>query len=222
VLSIINTKGHFPSVPESLKTALKGWNNPRLLANTSRTDWTPAELLNGSASVFFVTAPDKMATEGAIMRVFFGAHILALLADMPAEKPESPLLFVFDDFLQLPPLDTLEKALLADPDHGLRFWLVVSSTTALHNRYGKATDTIMEMCKIKTFSNAKGQAAKDLSSQLGYVKHPLMPGKKPIITAQELEGIEFKEFHVVTITGAPPAKIKKHFFEELNAESAIG
>lgn len=222
MLNIINTKLHFPSVPESLKTALKGWNNPRLLANTSRTDWTPAELLNGSASVFFVATPEKMATEGAIMRVFFGAHILALLAEHPAEKPESPLLFVLDDFLQLPPLDTLEQALLADKDYGLRFWLVVSSTTALHNRYGKTTNTIMEMCEIKTFSNAKGQAAKDLSNHLGYVRHPLMPGKKPLITVQELEGAEFKAFHVVTITGAPPAKIKKHFFDELKTESTVG
>jgi len=215
VLNVINTKGHFPSVPESLKAALKGWNDPRLLANTSRTDWTPVELLNGSASVFFVSTADKMATEGAIMRVFFGAHILALLAELPAEKPESPLLFVFDDFLQLPPLGTLEQALSADRDYGLRFWLVVSSTTALHNRYGKATNTIMDMCKIKTFSNAKGQAAKDLSNRLGYVKHPLMSGKKPLITAQELEGGEFKAFHVVTTTGALPAKIKKVFFAEL-------
>ena len=220
VLNIINTKGHFPTVPESLKTALKGWNNPRLLANTSRTDWTPAELLNGSASVFFVTDPDKMATEGAIMRVFFGAHILALLAEHPAEKPESPLLFVFDDFLQLPPLDSLEQALLADPAYGLRFWLVASSTTALHNRYGKAINTIMEMCKIKTFSNAKGQAAKNLSNQLGYVKHPLMPGKKPLITDQELESTEFRAFHVVIITGAQPAKVKKRFLDELKTESS--
>lgn len=219
VLSIVNAKGHFPSVPQSLKTALKGWNNPRLLANTSRTDWTPAELLNGSASVFLVAAPDKMTTEGAIVRVFFGAHILALLAELPMEKPESPLLFVFDEFLQLPPLDILERALLADHDYGLRFWLVVSSTTALHNRYGKATNTIMEMCKIKTFSNAKGQAAKELSKQLGDVKHPLMSGKKPLISAQELAGTEFEAFHIVTIPGAPPAKIKKQFFDELKTET---
>ncbi len=215
VLNIINTKLHFPSVPESLKTALKGWNNPRLLANTSRSDWTPAALLKGSASIFFVTSPDKMAAEETIMRVFFEAHILALLSEHPAEKPQSPLLFVFDELLQLPPLATLERALLADSAYGLRFWLVVSSMTALHNRYGKAINTILKMCKIKTFSNAKGQAAKDLSNHLGYIKHPLMGGKKPLVTAQELESADFNAFHIVTITGAPPAKIKKRFFDKL-------
>jgi type IV secretory pathway TraG/TraD family ATPase VirD4 len=201
-------------VPESLKTALKDWNNPRLLANTSRSDWTPAELLNGSTSVFLTTAPSRMTTEGAIMRVFLGAHIIALLSEPPEQKPESPLLFVFDDLLQLPPLDTLEPALLADPAYGLRFWLVVSSMAVLHHRYGKMTDTIVKMCKIKTFSNAKGQAAKDLSKLLGDVKHPLfMTGKKPLASAQELAGPEFEAFHVVTIEGAPPAKVKKRFFE---------
>jgi type IV secretion system protein VirD4 len=224
MLNLINTQIHFPSLPQSLKTALNGWNNPRLLANTSRSDWTPAELLKGSASVFFTTAPDNMATQGAIVRVFFGAHILALLAELPGEKPESPLLFVLDDFLQLPPLDTLGQALLADRDYGLRFWLVASSTTALHNRYGKTANTIWEKCKIKTFSNAKGQAAKDLSKQLGDVRHPLMTEKKPLVTAQELEGAEFKAFHVVAITGARPAKIKKRFFDEFKdgVDSRIG
>jgi type IV secretion system protein VirD4 len=213
MLNIIHAKGHFPTVPESLKTALKNWNNPRLLANTSRTDWTPAELLDGSATVFLVTDPDKIATEGAVVRALFEAHILALLANLPEEKPESPLLFVLDDFLQLPPFNTLENALSADPNHGLRFWLVVSSAAALHNRYGKAANTIMKMCKIKTFSNAKGQAAKDLSNYLGDVKHPLIGGKKPLVSAQELAGTEFEAFHVVTIAGAPPAKIKKRFFD---------
>ncbi|PPK64275.1 type IV secretory system conjugative DNA transfer VirD4/TraG family protein [Methylobacter tundripaludum] len=219
VLGIINGKGYFTSVPQSLKNALKDWNNPRLLANTSRTDWTPDELLNGSASVFFATTPDKMTTEGAIMRAFFEAHIIALLAERPATKPESPLLCVFDELLQLPPLKTLEQAMLADHDYGLRFWLVVSSTAALHNHYGKAINTIMETCKIKTFSNAKGQAAKDLSNQLGYVKHPLMTAKRPLITAPELASAEFEAFHVVIITGAPPAKVKKHFFEKLKTET---
>jgi hypothetical protein len=215
VLNIINTKLHFPSVPESLKTALRGWNDPRLLANTSRSNWTPAELLNGSVSVFFVTAPGNMTTEGAIMRIFFEAHMLALLSEHPAEKPESPLLFVFDDLLQLPSLTTLERALLADSAYGLRFWLVASSLTSLHNRYGKAINTILKMCKIKTFSNAKGQAAKDLSNHLGHIKHPLLGGKKPLVSAQELESADFNAFHVVTITGAPPAKIKKRFFDKL-------
>lgn len=218
VLGVINGKGYFTSVPQSLKNALKDWNNPRLLANTSRTDWTPAELLKGSASVFLVTTPDKMTTGGAIMRAFFEAHIIALLAERPAEKPESPLLFVFDELLQLPPLNILEQALSADHDYGLRFWLVVSSTAALHNRYGKAINTIMDKCKIKTFANAKGQAAKDLSKRLGDVKHPLMTAKRPLVTAPELASTEFEAFHVVTIAGAPPAKIKKRFFDELKTE----
>lgn len=214
MLNLINTKGHFPTVPELLKTALKDWNNPQLLANTSRTDWTPAELLNGSASVFLTATPNKMATEGTIMRVFIGAHILALLAEQPKQRPESPLLFVFDDFLQLPPLNLLEPALLSDPAYGLRFWLVVSSMSALHQRYGRATDTIINMCKIKTFSNVKGQAAKALSKLLGDIKHPLfLTGRKPLVSAQELAGPEFEALHVVTIAGAPPAKVKKRFFD---------
>lgn len=214
MLNLINTKGHFPTVPELLKTALKAWNNPLLLANTSRTDWTPAELLNGSASVFLVTTPDKMASEAAIMKVFIGAHILALLSEPPKQRPESPLLFVFDDFLQLPRLNILEPALLSDPTYGLRFWLVVSSMSALHQRYGMATDTIINMCKIKTFSNVKGQAAKSLSKLLGDIKHPLfMTGRKPLVSAQELAGAEFEAFHVVTIAGAQPAKVKKRFFD---------
>jgi len=217
-LNLINTKGHFPTAPESLRIVLKDWNNPSLLANTSRTDWTPEELLNGSACVFLVSAPEKMATEGAIVRAFIEAHLLAFLAQPPKEKPESPLLFVLDDFLQLPPFNMLERALSADHGYGIHFWLTVSSTSALRNRYGKAADALMEMCKIKTFSNTKGQAAQDLSKYLGNVKHPLKNEKKPLVTAQELEGDEFKAFHVVTIAGAQPAKIKKRFFDELKTE----
>ncbi|MGZ5607776.1 MAG: type IV secretory system conjugative DNA transfer family protein, partial [Methylobacter sp.] len=221
VLNHINAKGHFPTVPESLKIALKDWNNPRLLANTSRTDWTTEELLNGSVSVFLIAAPDKMSTEGAVVRTLLEALLLGLLAKPPKEKPDSPLLFVLDDFLQLPPLNLLERALSADSGHGLHFWLTASSMTALRHRYGKSADTLIEMCKIKTFSNPKGQAARDLSKYLGYVQHPLMNDKKPLITVQELESSEFKAFHVVTIAGVPPAKIKKRFFNELATEAAV-
>jgi type IV secretion system protein VirD4 len=128
------------SVYTTAETILQAFSDPRVLAATSRAEYTPAKLLDGEANTLYLCGP---AHEQKRLRSLFAAmlaEITALVQERSAAtgKPiDPPLLLALDEAANTAPMPDLDVVASSGAGQGIQLVTAVQDLAQVEDRYGK-------------------------------------------------------------------------------------
>ena len=137
----------------SASNLLAAYRYPEVLA-TARSGFTPAQLLDGSASTLYITASSRHQRLLAPVIVALVSCVLeqAVETSRAQGAPLKRLLRVLlDETANCAPLQDLPAHLSQLASHGVRIATVWQSLAQARDRYGEAMDTIMAASTCKLF-----------------------------------------------------------------------
>lgn len=141
-------------------------DSPRIQNVTARSDFRFADLKAGTATVFLVLPPDRLATYARWLRLLL-AQALTDMARSEA-KPSRPVLFLLDEFAALGRLDPVERAMGLMAGYGLQLWPILQDIHQLRALYGERSGTFFANAGvIQTFGVNDYETAEWLSKTMG-------------------------------------------------------
>lgn len=119
-------------------------------------------------TIYLVLPPDKLASHGALMRVWIGALVKVLLSRQT--RPEHDTLLIVDECAQLGPMEDLRVAMTLLRGYGLRVWAFFQDLSQLRRQYPDDWQTIINNAAVfQTFGVTNHVMATELSEMLGDV-----------------------------------------------------
>ena len=122
----------------TVNSKLAFWRDPELANCTARNDVDFGALKRGSGVpgqtvTIYVTLPFKlMATSAPFLKMLF---VSALTAMEEGQRPDIPVLFMMDEFLQLGPFPEFAAALRTHRGYGVRLWFFLQELGELQRIY---------------------------------------------------------------------------------------
>jgi len=142
-------------------------DSPRLLATMGRSDFRFADLRAGTATVFLVLPPDRMAAYSRWLRLLV-AQSIAELARAPQRPGTPPVLLLLDEFAALGRLEPALQAAGLMAGLGLQLWPILQDLTQLRAAYGQHAGTFLANAGlVQVAAPADLDTAEWLSKSLG-------------------------------------------------------
>lgn len=213
------------SVLQTALASLSAWEGARIARATATSDWTPADLRSGkNPTVYICIAPNQIDSYASMLRVVIAQHIRTLTASLPAQQGHS-ILFVLDELPRLRHMPPVEEALEIGRQYGIKLWMFTQSLGQLETAYDNA-EGMVGSCAARLFMNPSlhDETAQKLSDDMGYRESVIDGTRVKRVEADVLAGPEFKDMVIVMASGAPPARVRKHFAHadpELSRRMAI-
>jgi len=213
-------------VLQSALASLSAWAGTRIARATERSDWTPAELRSGrNPTIYVCIKPNEIDSYASMLRVIIAQHIRALTTSLP-ERGQLPILFILDELPRLKHMPPVEEALEIGRGYGLKLWMFAQSLGQLKTSYANA-DGMAGACALRLFMNPSlhDETAQKLSDDMGYRESVIDGTRVKRVEADVLAGPEFTDKVIVMPTGAPPARLRKHFAysdPELTRRASLG
>jgi type IV secretion system protein VirD4 len=147
------------------------YRDPLIAANTARSDWRIADLLekNRPVSLYLVVPPSDISRTKPLVRLILNQIARRLTETLPAEGAGSrrQLLLMLDEFPALGRLDFFESSLAFMAGYGIRAFLVAQSLHQIDRAYGY-NHAILDNCHVRVaFAPNDERTAKRLSDALG-------------------------------------------------------
>jgi type IV secretion system protein VirD4 len=147
------------------------YRDPLIAANTARSDWRIADLLekNRPVSLYLVVPPSDISRTKPLVRLILNQIARRLTETLPAEGADSrrQLLLMLDEFPALGRLDFFESSLAFMAGYGIRAFLVAQSLHQIDRAYGY-NHAILDNCHVRVaFAPNDERTAKRLSDALG-------------------------------------------------------
>lgn len=117
-------------------------DSPRLATTMARSDFHFADLRAGTATVFLVLPPDRMAAYARWLRLLV-AQAIAELARTPRQPGTPPVLLLLDEFAALGRLEPALQAAGLMAGLGLQLWPILQDLTQLRAAYGDNAGTFL-------------------------------------------------------------------------------
>jgi type IV secretion system protein VirD4 len=147
------------------------YRDPLIAANTARSDWRIADLLEKSrpVSLYLVVPPSDISRTKPLVRLILNQIARRLTETLPVEGARRPrqLLLMLDEFPALGRLDFFESSLAFMAGYGIRAFLVAQSLHQIDRAYGY-NHAILDNCHVRVaFAPNDERTAKRLSDALG-------------------------------------------------------
>ena len=134
--------------------ALEAYNDPSVVACSSRAELTPDWLLDGRANTAFLCAPTD---EQARLRPLFATLVREVIGEVysrasrTGQPIDRPLLIVLDEAANIAPLPDLDQIASTGAGQGLQLVTVFQDLSQVHQRWGAKADTIVNNHRAKLF-----------------------------------------------------------------------
>ena len=224
-LSSMNEKT-LSSVLQTARSSLGAWTGERIARATSKSDWSPLDLRNGSnPTIYIYIRPNEVEAYLSLLRVFIGQHIRMLTGGAVPPQGSPPILFMLDELPRLRNMPPVDEALNIGRKYGLRLWMFAQSVGQLQNSYDNA-DGMLGSCAVRIFMNPSGAdgLAEKVSEELGYVESLNDGTRKRLVEAAELAGPGYRDRQIVIASGGKPVVVSKDFAyqsDELKSRMAM-
>ena len=106
-----------------------------------QSDFAFSDLKRRTATVFLVLPPDRLATYTRWLRLLV-TRSLTDLARSP-DKPQTPVLYLLDEFAALGRLDPVERAFGLMAGYGIQLWPILQDVHQLRATYGQRAGTFL-------------------------------------------------------------------------------
>jgi type IV secretion system protein VirD4 len=209
------------------------YRDPIIAANTARSDWRIADLIQGKrpASLYLVVPPSDISRTRPLVRLILNQIARRLTETLPESRAASRprLLLMLDEFPALGRLDFFETSLAFMAGYGVRAFLVAQSLHQIDRAYG-ANHAILDNCHVRVaFAPNDERTARRLSDALGTTTelrhHKNVSGKRlslflphvslaeqetprPLLTAGEILQLP-QDDALVLVSGTPPIRARK-------------
>ena len=163
------------SVVSTAVSYLTLYRDPAIADNTSRSDWTIADIMDGDrpATAYLVVKPDSAERLRPLIRLIMTQIVRKLTGDMAFADGRSVasykhrLLLLLDEFTALKKLTVVEEALAYMAGYGIKAYLIVQDIEQLQAVYGQQ-EMVVSNCHIKVaFAPNKSTTAKVISESIG-------------------------------------------------------
>jgi type IV secretion system protein VirD4 len=211
-LSAMNEKT-LSSVLQTARSSLSAWSGERIGRATSRSDWNPLDLRDGSnPTIYIYIRPNEVEAYLSLLRVFIGQHIRVLTGGAVPERGSAPILVMLDELPRLRYMAPVDEALNIGRKYGLRLWMFAQSVGQFQAAYENA-DGMLGSCAVRVFMNPSGAdgIAEKISEELGYVDSVHDNSRKRLVEAADLAGPKYKDAQIVLGLGTKPAVVSKDF-----------
>lgn len=201
------------SVLQVARSSLSAWGGERIARATSKSDWSPLDLRNGSSpTIYIYIRPNEVEAYLSLLRVFIGQHIRMLTGGAAPPQGSTPILFMLDELPRLRNMPPVDEALNIGRKYGLRLWMFAQSVGQLQTAYPNA-DGMLGSCAVRIFMNPSGAdgLAEKVSEELGYVDSLNDSSRKRLVEAADLAGPAYRDCQIVIGSGAKPAVVSKDF-----------
>jgi type IV secretion system protein VirD4 len=148
------------------------YRDPLIAANTARSDWRIADLLEAErpVSLYLVVPPSDISRTKPLVRLILNQIARRLTEALPESTGHSAqrrLLLMLDEFPALGRLDFFESSLAFLAGYGVRAFLVAQSLNQIDKAYG-TNHAILDNCHVRiAFAPNDERTAKRLSDALG-------------------------------------------------------
>lgn len=142
-------------------------DSPRLVASMARSDSRFGDLRNGTATVFLVLPPDRLAAYARWLRLLV-AQAIQELARTPQRPGTPPVLLLLDEFAALGRLEPALQAAGLMAGLGVQLWPILQDLAQLRAAYGEqAAAFLANAGLVQASAPADLEAARWLSRSLG-------------------------------------------------------
>ena len=211
-LSSMNEKT-LSSVLQTARSSLGAWSGERVARATSKSDWSPYDLRDGSnPTIYIYIRPNEVEAYLSLLRVFIGQHIRMLTGGAVPPVGSPPILFMLDELPRLRNMPPVDEALNIGRKYGLRLWMFAQSVGQLQTAYDNA-DGMLGSCAVRIFMNPTGAdgLAEKISEELGYVESLNDNSRRRLVEAADLAGPTYRDRQIVIASGAKPVILSKDF-----------
>jgi type IV secretion system protein VirD4 len=201
------------SVLQTARSSLGAWSGERVARATSKSDWSPYDLRDGSNPTIYIhMRPNEVEAYLSLLRVFIGQHIRMLTGGPVPPVGSPPILFMLDELPRLRNMPPVDEALNIGRKYGLRLWMFAQSVGQLQTAYDNA-DGMLGSCAVRIFMNPTGAdgLAEKVSEELGYVESLNDNSRRRLVEATDLAGPTYRDRQIVIASGAKPVVVSKDF-----------
>jgi type IV secretion system protein VirD4 len=209
-LSAMNEKT-LSSVLQVARSSLDAWSGERVARATSKSDWSPNDLRDGSnPTIYIYIRPNEVEAYLSLLRVFIGQHIRILTGGRVPPAGSPPILFMLDELPRLRNMPPVEEALEVGRKYGLRLWMFAQSVGQFRTAYDNA-DGMLGSCAVRIYMNPGGAdgLAEKISEELGYVESLNDNSRRRVVEAAELAGPAYNDRQIVFAIGGRPVLVSK-------------
>ena len=162
-------------VHSSAITELALYADPIVARNTSSSDFTLNDLVNGDrpAAFYMIIRPSEIDRLRPLVRIVMNLMLRRLTESMEFEDGRAStghkhrLLLMLDEFMAFGKLEIFERALAFMAGYGLKAFIVVQDITQLQQAYGRE-ESIMSNCHVRiAFAPNKMETARLVSDMTG-------------------------------------------------------
>ncbi|NTH66603.1 type IV secretory system conjugative DNA transfer family protein [Agrobacterium rhizogenes] len=141
-------------------------DSPRMSAVLGRSDFRFADLKHRNVSVFLVLPPDRLSTYSRWLRLLVTQSLTDMARD-PA-KPDTPVLYLLDEFAALGHLAPVERAMGLMAGYGVQLWPILQDVHQLRATYGQRAGTFLSNAGVlQVFGVNDHDSARLVSDLLG-------------------------------------------------------
>ncbi|MUZ65011.1 type IV secretory system conjugative DNA transfer family protein [Agrobacterium vitis] len=181
-------------------------DSPRMSAVLGRSDFRFADLKHRNVSVFLVLPPDRLSTYSRWLRLLITQSLTDMARD-PA-KPETPVLYLLDEFAALGHLAPVERAMGLMAGYGVQLWPILQDVHQLRATYGQRAGTFLSNAGVlqvfgvndhdsaRLVSDLLGQEtvvfqtmARALDSDKSGISYSLQHTARPLLTPDEVRNL---------------------------------
>ena len=156
-------KTGIPRLSDSLETKLSIFDGSGIRkATTGRSTFSFEELKDKPATVYIAIPFDNIDANAVYVHLIMGAAIRAMTRN--PRRPETPVLFVLDEFLALPPATYVVDALRTHASAGARLWFFLQDMAALEQKYPTASASFFQAEVECYFGTDEHRTAKHISA----------------------------------------------------------
>lgn len=181
------------------------WGSPQI-ESVTRDTTIPIDLIRPyNLTLYICVTPEELVAYRPVIRCLLG-EILYTLRDLREEWDGLPVTFFLDEFPQLGYMPEIEQMLALGRQAGLRLWLFCQTKGQLAQAYGDA-NRLLEMMAVQCYIEPTGDLAEDIARWLPTIKDGWSGKEKPLATAVDLSGPEYKDKVIVLEGGRQPARL---------------
>lgn len=141
-------------------------DSPRMSAVLGRSDFRFADLKHRNVSVFLVLPPDRLSTYSRWLRLLVTQSLTDMARDLA--KPETPVLYLLDEFAALGHLAPVERAMGLMAGYGVQLWPILQDVHQLRATYGQRAGTFLSNASVlQVFGVNDHDSARLVSDLLG-------------------------------------------------------
>jgi type IV secretion system protein VirD4 len=226
------SENELSGVVSSAKAALTLYEDPLVAANTARSDFRVADLMNAKhpVSLYLVVPPSDLDRTRPLVRLMLnqmGKRLTEKL-DVKGAGYAHRLLMLLDEFPTLGRLSFFEGALAFSAGYGIKCFLICQSLNQLEAAYGR-DNSIVDNCHVRmAYAANRAETAKTISELMGQAtaskKQRSRSGKgvlgarsvseseqefaRPLMTPDEVLRLPFEDA-LLFIGGAAPYRARK-------------